>query len=138
MGSIASRNAGRATFQAQMEANPEFKGWKSSILANQSEQKFLIFYDIQSLMKRYQNTNDNSSNPSFKLEMFPPVADGAWASVKCEDGSTYTGFWKLRFHDSWTFRGPVAHLDSITKIDYNNRSEERRVGKECRSRWSPY
>ena len=22
--------------------------------------------------------------------------------------------------------------------DYNDRSEERRVGKECRSRWSPY
>ena len=22
--------------------------------------------------------------------------------------------------------------------DENNRSEERRVGKECRSRWSPY
>src|SRR2546425_3739586 len=22
--------------------------------------------------------------------------------------------------------------------DYNSRSEERRVGKECRSRWSPY
>ena len=24
------------------------------------------------------------------------------------------------------------------KIDKENRSEERRVGKECRSRWSPY
>src|ERR1041385_5279137 len=23
-------------------------------------------------------------------------------------------------------------------FDYDNRSEERRVGKECRSRWSPY
>ena len=23
-------------------------------------------------------------------------------------------------------------------IKYKNRSEERRVGKECRSRWSPY
>ena len=23
-------------------------------------------------------------------------------------------------------------------IDYETRSEERRVGKECRSRWSPY
>ena len=23
-------------------------------------------------------------------------------------------------------------------IDQNSRSEERRVGKECRSRWSPY
>ena len=25
-----------------------------------------------------------------------------------------------------------------TKIDVTERSEERRVGKECRSRWSPY
>src|SRR5256885_13931561 len=29
------------------------------------------------------------------------------------------------------FQGPIA--DSLT-----HRSEERRVGKECRSRWSPY
>ena len=26
----------------------------------------------------------------------------------------------------------------IYKRIYGNRSEERRVGKECRSRWSPY
>ena len=26
----------------------------------------------------------------------------------------------------------------FTKIKDHNRSEERRVGKECRSRWSPY
>ena len=25
-----------------------------------------------------------------------------------------------------------------TNISYSSRSEERRVGKECRSRWSPY
>ena len=25
-----------------------------------------------------------------------------------------------------------------TQFDINYRSEERRVGKECRSRWSPY
>ena len=25
-----------------------------------------------------------------------------------------------------------------TKVLINHRSEERRVGKECRSRWSPY
>ena len=24
------------------------------------------------------------------------------------------------------------------KVNYDKRSEERRVGKECRSRWSPY
>ena len=28
---------------------------------------------------------------------------------------------------------PVARI-----MDYGKRSEERRVGKECRSRWSPY
>ena len=28
--------------------------------------------------------------------------------------------------------------DSDTVVDETVRSEERRVGKECRSRWSPY
>ena len=39
----------------------------------------------------------------------------------------------------------IAHADSLTLADSSNyeimnaiRSEERRVGKECRSRWSPY
>ena len=27
---------------------------------------------------------------------------------------------------------------SMSSIDFRLRSEERRVGKECRSRWSPY
>ena len=40
---------------------------------------------------------------------------------------------------------PVDYqLDSLEKLEFypkvfrNLRSEERRVGKECRSRWSPY
>ena len=50
-----------------------------------------------------------------------------------------------------TFRGgekiPTAHLDKRemqylyndgTDYIFTTRSEERRVGKECRSRWSPY
>src|SRR5258706_1892975 len=38
---------------------------------------------------------------------------------------------------SLTF-GSFATLQGGTGIDTFNRSEERRVGKECRSRWSPY
>ena len=37
--------------------------------------------------------------------------------------------------------GKINEAENILldSIDYtNNRSEERRVGKECRSRWSPY
>ena len=38
---------------------------------------------------------------------------------------------------------PLYHLDSLPRIaaqsvTVHQRSEERRVGKECRSRWSPY
>ena len=29
-------------------------------------------------------------------------------------------------------------LDTPTRVKSPSRSEERRVGKECRSRWSPY
>ena len=32
----------------------------------------------------------------------------------------------------------LPHLDENGDIRLNPRSEERRVGKECRSRWSPY
>src|SRR2546426_7611864 len=35
------------------------------------------------------------------------------------------------------FAFPVAH-HFLTIHDSDSRSEERRVGKECRSRWSPY
>ena len=32
----------------------------------------------------------------------------------------------------------VSELTVADVADYLHRSEERRVGKECRSRWSPY
>ncbi len=31
-----------------------------------------------------------------------------------------------------------VEIDNETVADITQRSEERRVGKECRSRWSPY
>ena len=41
---------------------------------------------------------------------------------------------------SWVIVGIVGSADEISLIDARTlvRSEERRVGKECRSRWSPY
>src|SRR3712207_9467436 len=38
------------------------------------------------------------------------------------------------------FAGDAAHggKSSVGEIEWLRRSEERRVGKECRSRWSPY
>src|SRR2546430_4442501 len=40
--------------------------------------------------------------------------------------------------ESWLSRKPLA-TESTTQLELSQkRSEERRVGKECRSRWSPY
>src|SRR5256884_9153317 len=36
------------------------------------------------------------------------------------------------------FRGYAQYVFSKYTNDVSSRSEERRVGKECRSRWSPY
>ena len=33
---------------------------------------------------------------------------------------------------------PASNLQDVFQTELTNRSEERRVGKECRSRWSPY
>ena len=34
--------------------------------------------------------------------------------------------------------GPLVVLEGVKNASFEERSEERRVGKECRSRWSPY
>ena len=34
--------------------------------------------------------------------------------------------------------GQVVDTNSVWMSSLDDRSEERRVGKECRSRWSPY
>ena len=40
------------------------------------------------------------------------------------------------FDATQTMVSPVS--DDLTQVQVSSRSEERRVGKECRSRWSPY
>ena len=48
----------------------------------------------------------------------------------------HEGF-ELNFYDFInTYR--VEHFITLSQNDKYQRSEERRVGKECRSRWSPY
>ena len=36
------------------------------------------------------------------------------------------------------YRKLNGHRQQFTEVSVKERSEERRVGKECRSRWSPY
>ena len=51
-------------------------------------------------------------------------------------------FWKLEENKSKSWSGnkdlQTRYYDFMQSKDFVERSEERRVGKECRSRWSPY
>src|SRR2546430_11929339 len=42
------------------------------------------------------------------------------------------------FAGGWFHSGDLAVLEPDRYVKIKDRSEERRVGKECRSRWSPY
>ena len=43
---------------------------------------------------------------------------------------------KNKKHSQFDYTEIFRHIR--TNIEFSTRSEERRVGKECRSRWSPY
>src|SRR5712692_10961827 len=45
----------------------------------------------------------------------------------------------MRFPEAFRFVNASGQVQLVyVQVSQNTRSEERRVGKECRSRWSPY
>src|SRR5215475_9307998 len=58
-----------------------------------------------------------------------------WSSDVCSSDLDSGGFQEGCFCLAMTRVSPSGVLQSILPM---SRSEERRVGKECRSRWSPY
>src|SRR5260221_6386291 len=66
-----------------------------------------------------------------------------WSSDVCSSDLVFTGAVLYALAPLLQRLGPVAaeEADSdvlVQRLDHETRSEERRVGKECRSRWSPY
>src|SRR3712207_6870595 len=59
---------------------------------------------------------------------------GCWA----ETGEPADFICKLTFQDAWAVQGYRLEYMPYQVVEPCRRSEERRVGKECRSRWSPY
>src|ERR1035437_4562492 len=74
-------------------------------------------------------------------ELQSPVLDSEHllaALVEADDGIPAETMRRLGA-DLPVFRGELAAaLNKRARIQGGSRSEERRVGKECRSRWSPY
>src|SRR2546426_1416973 len=69
---------------------------------------------------------------------------GDWSSDVCSSDLTAAdpvAVWNRETHEWWlvyTGRRVTAPGPGVAWVHGTDRSEERRVGKECRSRWSPY
>ena len=63
-------------------------------------------------------------------EVMGRVPEGTEADVEAAVAAARAAF------ESWSTTPPAERAAYLLKIQ--ERSEERRVGKECRSRWSPY
>ena len=80
-----------------------------------------------------------------RFELSPdPMADELkkhLSGIKIGDISSYTGQLKNLLSNANIFGINLYEAgigDKIEEMFVEERSEERRVGKECRSRWSPY
>ena len=67
----------------------------------------------------------------------------AWSGQEFTDTDQAVVYCRKVYQAGFTPICPVLYLphflnDSIPAEHKDGRSEERRVGKECRSRWSPY
>ena len=77
-----------------------------------------------------------STSTTYTIIDFPqgtssPFGVGDYVSLDLADGSSQTSY-------NFTHKRVYAVYDSGRTSEAYSRSEERRVGKECRSRWSPY
>ena len=66
------------------------------------------------------------------LNSMEPIWKRQKSKVKPEE---YNSYYKSKFYD---YADPARVIRTSVEGVSHRRSEERRVGKECRSRWSPY
>src|SRR6266704_7188026 len=80
------------------------------------------------------------SLPTVRVKEFFPT-EAIFPDTDCSCGAAWL-FDKARTAVPCVVVGGNDHTATararVTRVEKNTRSEERRVGKECRSRWSPY
>ena len=74
---------------------------------------------------------DSRGNPTVEAEIY--LEDGTVGRGAVPSGASTGEFEALELRD-----GDKSCYDGKGVQKADDRSEERRVGKECRSRWSPY
>ena len=78
---------------------------------------------------------DSRGNPTVEVEIV--LASGAQGRAAVPSGASTGEFEATELRDGGDAYGGKGVTRAVGNVN-GERSEERRVGKECRSRWSPY
>ena len=85
-------------------------------------------------MKQYIGTKLIEAEKAYRVD--GKVVTLAENKVPC--GNEVERGYKVRYADGYESFSPKQVFEEAYRPTDGLRSEERRVGKECRSRWSPY
>src|SRR5258707_8748207 len=124
-----------ATFEARLRSAEEVQSWFNGvhpIVIIENEQGIIAFGSTSAYSNRECYSGIAECSVYVRRDMRGCGA-GRLALQALIQAATNTGFWKLVsrvFVENKPSRALIGSLGF--------RSEERRVGKECRSRWSPY
>src|SRR3712207_7154288 len=100
-----------------------------------SVQGWLVFFASRRRHTRYwRDWSSDVCSSDLALTLRDTSKIIAVELLQHNDHTPYTGFPVLLSICTETF----AHSSTCWRASATSRSEERRVGKECRSRWSPY
>ena len=87
---------------------------------------------------RRRNTRYSRIIFFFKQKTAYEIYQCDWSSDVCSSDLLFIDFAGKKLHIVDKETGEQMPVEVFVAILPNSRSEERRVGKECRSRWSPY
>ena len=96
----------------------------------------------------WEDLSSDESNSSSKTSLEDKTSSSSLKADELKNGNykSAVGTWKssngmtikITSDGQLELWGNAYPIDKVSQSQYVSRSEERRVGKECRSRWSPY
>ena len=127
-----------------MEKDPDFDVVAINDLTDAKDLAYLLKYDTSHrLYKEEVSSEDDNiivNNKKIKVYSEKEPTNLPWKDLDIDIVFECTGLFtdKEKAYDHIKAGAKKVIISAPAKGDLKTRSEERRVGKECRSRWSPY